>query len=63
MKGGKTRHINDSVYLAPRHYGFTLQSQLIDGNFYYTDYISPEYEGALFRAMGKGSWQEEYTIH
>ena len=45
--------INDSVYLAPRHYGFTLQSRPIDGNFYYTDYISPEYEGAVISGDGK----------
>ena len=45
--------INDSVYLAPRHYGFTLQSRPIDGYFYYTDYISPEYEGAVVSGDGK----------
>ena len=45
--------INDSVYLAPRHYGFTLQSRPIDGNFYYTDYISPEYEGGVVSGDGK----------
>ena len=35
MKGGKdiSASVNDSVYLAPRHYGFTLQSRPIDGNF------------------------------
>ena len=25
----------------------------IDGNFYYTDYISPEYEGAVISGDGK----------
>lgn len=43
---------NDSVYLAPRYYGFTLQSG--PGiNYYYTDYISPEYEGAVISGDGK----------
>ena len=43
---------NDSVYLAPRYYGFSLQSGP-GGNYYYTDYISPEYEGAVISGDGK----------
>ncbi len=43
---------NDSVYLAPRYYGFRLQSGT-GGNYYYTDYISPEYEGAVISGDGK----------
>ena len=45
--------VNDSVYLVPRYYGFTLQSRPIGGNFYSTDYISPEYEGAVISGDGK----------
>ena len=45
--------VNDSVYLAPRYTGFTLQSRPVNGNFYYTDYISPEYEGAVISGGGK----------